>query len=241
MKNRISLLLLAVVAVVCSSVLSSCHIGCIKGSGNEASETRKTGNFNKIDISGGFKVTLKQDTSKSLVVTADDNLMKYIRTEVGGGKLRILTRKNICNNAPIAITLNVGTINEIKGSGAVEIVSEGRINTQNLNLQFSGTSKINLDLNAADVKTETAGTSEIVLKGQAASHAVEVAGVADLQAFDFVVGNYKINTSGSADCKINVLSSLIVNSQGASDIKYRGNPTKVETEKSGAASVKKVE
>lgn len=240
MKNRISLLFV-IVAVVCTSVLSSCHIGCIKGSGNEASETRKTGDFSKIDISGGFKITLKQDTSKSLVVTTDENLMKYVRTEVGGGKLRILTRKNICNDAPIAITLNVGAINEIIGSGAVELASEGRINTQNLKLQFSGASKVNMDVSAADVKTETAGAAEIVLKGQAASHNVEISGVGKLQAFDFVVGNYKINTSGSADCEINVLKSLVVNTQGASDIKYRGNPTKVETEKSGAASVKKVD
>lgn len=239
MRNRISLLLVAIAATGLS-VLSSCHIGCIKGSGTSASETRKTGAFDKIDISGGFKVTLKPDTSKSLVITTDDNLIKYIRTEVGGGKLRILTRKDICGESPIAITVNVGAISEIVGAGAVELASEGRLATQNLKLQFSGASKINLDLSAADVVTETKGTTEIMLKGQAASHSVEAAGVANIKAFDFVVGSYKINTSGSSDCEINVLKSLEVNTQGAADIKYKGSPTEVKSDKSGASSVKKV-
>ncbi|MDT3404942.1 head GIN domain-containing protein [Mucilaginibacter terrae] len=240
MKNRISLLFIAVAATGLS-VLSSCHIGCIKGSGNQATETRKTGDFTKIDISGGFKIILKQDTSKTLAVTADDNLMKYIRTEVGGGKLRILTRKNLCNEAPVSITLNVGAIDEIVSSGAVELTTEGRIATQNLKLQFSGASKIDMDLNAADLVTQAKGATDIILKGNAASHSMEIAGTANVKAFDFVVGNYTINTSGASDCQINVLKSLIVNSQGASDIKYKGNPTEVKTDKAGAASVKKVE
>ena len=38
--------------------------------------------FKQIDISGGFKVNLKQDSSMTVSITADDNLMKYIRTEI---------------------------------------------------------------------------------------------------------------------------------------------------------------
>ncbi|MVN89886.1 head GIN domain-containing protein [Mucilaginibacter aquatilis] len=239
MKNRIALFLVAVAAVG-AFALSSCHIGCIKGSGTPATETRQLGNFSKIDISGGFKVTLKQDTGKQLTVTTDDNLMKYIRTEVSGDKLRIYTRKNICNDAPIVVNLNVKSLSEVVGAGAIELLSDGRINTQNLKLQFSGANKINLDLSAADLLTQAKGVTEINLKGQAASHNVEIAGTAQIKAFDFVAGKYVINAAGDAECEINVLKSLEVNSQGASNIKYRGNPTDVKTDKAGAASVKKV-
>lgn len=239
MKNRISFLVI-IIAVVSISVLSSCHIGCIKGSGNKVTENRNITRFSKIEVSGAFKINIKQDSSLALTVMADDNLMKYIRTQVNGNKLRIYTRKNFCNDSPIIINVGVGRLEEIEGSGAVELASEGRINVQNLNLHFSGVSKIDLDLSAAEVKTKASGATEISLKGQAASHTVDISGVGKLHALDFVTGIYKIETSGSSKCEINVLKSLVTNTSGVSDIQYRGNPSNVEEHKSGASELKKV-
>jgi len=240
MKINISFLVV-LVAVISLSVLSSCHIGCIKGSGKQVTENRNITAFSKIDISGGFKINIKQDSSLALSVMADENLMKYIRTEVNGNKLRIFTRKNFCTDAPIMVNVGIKQLEEIKGSGAVELTSEGRVNVNNLKLDFSGASKIDLDLSAADVKTEARGATELNLKGQAASHTVDVSGVGRLHALNFVVGNYKIESSGSANIEINVLKSLVTNTSGVSNIQYRGNPTKVEEHKSGSSSLKKVE
>jgi len=240
MKNRITVLFVIIAAFGLSVLTSSCHIGCVKGSGKAISENRIINKFSKIDISGGFKINIKQDSSLTLNVTADDNLLKYIRTQVNGNKLRIYTRKNFCNNAPIVINLGVGQLEEIKASGAVELASQSRINTRNLKLDFSGASKIDMDLSAADVKTSARGATEIKLKGQAASHSVDIAGVGKLSALDFVVGNYKVNTSGSGHCQVNVLKSLITNTSGVSNIEYRGSPSTIETHKSGTSNIKKV-
>ncbi|WP_345953146.1 head GIN domain-containing protein [Mucilaginibacter sp. PAMB04168] len=240
MKNRISILLL-LVAVTSLSVMSSCHLGCIKGSGKQVSENRNISKFSKLEISGGFKINLKQDSSYTLSVTADENLMKYIRTEVSGNKLKLYTRKNFCSESPIMLNVGIGQLEEIKGSGAVELVSEGRINAQNFKMSFSGASKIDMDLSVADLQTEASGATQINLKGQAASHTLKVSGVGKLHAFDFVVGNYNIKTSGSGNCEINVLKSLITHTSGVANIQYKGNPSNVETHKSGASSIKKVQ
>jgi hypothetical protein len=240
MKNRINILFIAI-AAVSLSLLSSCHIGCMKGSGNSVTENRKIAGFSKIDISGGFNINIKQDSSNTVTVTGDDNLLKYIRTEVSGNKLRIYTRKNFCQDAPVAITVGFRQLEEIKGAGAIELTSAGRLNLQNLKLEFSGASKINLDLSAADVATSVKGATTIALAGQAASHNIKASGVAKVQAFDFIVGKYDIKTSGSGNCQINVLKSLKVNTSGVSTIEYRGNPSEVETNKSGSSKVTKVQ
>jgi hypothetical protein len=240
MKNRIAALL-PVAALFLITWLSGCNLKCIKSSGKDVSENREVPAFTKLDISGGFKINLKQDSSNIISITADEKFMKYIRTEVSGNKLRIHTRKNFCGEHAIRVNLSINRLEEIKGSGAVELASEGRINTQNLKMQFSGASKIDLDLSAANVSTEASGATEIALKGQAASHKVNVSGVGKLRALDFVVGNYEIKTSGSGNCQINVLNSLVTNTSGVSDIQYRGNPSKIETQKSGPSSIKKVQ
>ncbi|WP_342647598.1 head GIN domain-containing protein [Mucilaginibacter sp. CSA2-8R] len=231
-------ILLLLIGVI---TLPACHIGCIKGSGKKVNESRMVGSFSKLDISGEFKINLKQDSGHAVTVMADDNLMKYIKTEVSGDKLRVFTRKNFCSENVITVTIPVKQLSEIKGSGAVTLTSDGRINTQNFKMELSGVSKVDMDLSAADVQTKVSGAAEISLKGQAASHKVEVAGISKLHAFDFVVGNYNIQTSGSGNCEINVLKTLIVHTSGAADIKYKGNPSSIESEKSGASKLVKVQ
>ena len=239
---KISNSFLAVIAFVLSSaILSSCHMGCIEGSGKTVTENRKITNFSKIDVAGNFTINVKQDSSLSLKVSADDNIMKYIRTEVSGNKLRIYTRKNLCSQQPITVNLGIKSIEEVKAAGVTELTSVGRINTQDLKLKFAGASKINLDLSAADLETVGSGSTELNLTGQAASHKINISGVGELHALNFVVGSYDIHISGSGNSQINVLKSLTTHISGFSSIEYRGNPSEVDTNKSGASQVKKIQ
>jgi len=228
------------VTAVSLTVLSSCRFGCVKGSGHKVTESHKMGDFTQIDISGGFKVNLKQDSSLNVTINGDDNLMKYIRTSNEGDKLRIYTRKNLCPSGEIVINIGVKNLEEIKTSGAIEINSDGKLNTKDLSIHTSGGSKITMDLDAANLETEGSGASEINLKGQATSHKVHLTGSGKINAFDFVVGSYDIETTGASECEINVLHDLNVNTTGASDIKYRGNPSNVNSHKTGASTLTKV-
>jgi hypothetical protein len=235
---KIKILLAGLVAI---TAFSSCMFNCVHGSGVAITEDRKVDDFTKLDVSGGYKITLKQDSSLSLKITADDNVMKYIVATVNGDKLRISTKKNICAKKAIEIVIGVRNLDGLKGSGAIEVTSNGKLNVKDLAIQLSGASKVNLDLNAASVTTKGTGATEISLKGQAASHTVHLTGSGKISALDFVVGKYDIETTGASECKINVLTDLRVHTTGASEIEYRGNPTNVNTSKAGASSVKKID
>ena len=113
------------------------------------------------------------------------------------------------------------------------MVTEGKINTKDLRFNLNGASKVDMDLNADNVVTEGNGSTEMNLSGQATSHKIEFAGSGKINALDFVVGSYDIETTGASDCNINVLKDLNVNTTGAADVKYRGNPSNVNTSKTG--------
>jgi hypothetical protein len=238
-KPYLKILLLAAIASV--AVLSSCRFRCKKGSGDMITENRKVAEFSRLDIAGGFKVKLVQDSSQKVTITADDNLMKYIETEVSGDKLTLKTTKNICSSGEITVLIGVRHLQELEGSGAVDLSAAGPLNIGDIRFHFSGATKVDLELNAGTVNTEGTGSTEIKFKGQAGIHNVEMTGSGNLDALDFVVGKYSIKTTGAAECKINVLNSLSVNTTGASDIEYRGNPKDVNTKKTGASSVKKID
>jgi hypothetical protein len=203
-------------------------------------ENHKMADFKQIDISGGFKVNLKQDSSMAVSITADDNLMKYIRTSDDDGRLHIYTKKNLCGSGELVINIGVKDLEKIKTSGAVDINSDGKIVTKDLSFELNGASQVNMELDAANVTTEGSGAAEIHLKGQASSSKISLSGSGKIYAFDFVVGSYDIETTGASHCEINVLHDLNVNTTGASDIQYKGNPSNVNSHKTGASTLTKV-
>lgn len=232
------IILLSLAAVF---ALGSCRYKCIKGSGREAAENLTVANFTEINVKGGYHIILKQDSSLYLNITADDNVLKLIRTEVDGDKLRISTKRNICAERPITITIGIKRLEAIEGSGAIELENQGKLNVNDLKLKFSGASKVNLDLSANNVTTEGSGATEINLKGQATSHSVHLTGSGKLYALDFIVDKYDLETTGASECKINVLNELNTHTTGAADIEYRGNPAHVNNSKVGAAEIKKID
>ncbi|RCH56366.1 DUF2807 domain-containing protein [Mucilaginibacter hurinus] len=229
------------IASIAVTAFSSCNNSCKQGSGNIATDTRKVEDFTKIEVSGGYKVTLKQDSSLSIAITTDDNLFDDIKTSVSGGTLTIKPNKNICATESSTLVIGVRNLEKIAGSGAVDFASAGKLTTGNLSISLSGSGKVDLDLNAANVYTEASGATELKLRGQATAHSIEMSGSGKVEALDFVVGNYTINTSGASESSINVLNSLIVKTSGSSSIQYRGNPRTVKNDESGASSIKKIE
>ena len=220
--------------------LSSCDKRCMNGSGNKVTETRKVTDFSKINVSGGYTIKLVQDSSLSLAIMADDNLQKDIITDIDGDMLKI-SNKNLCNGSEdIVITIGVRSLKEIKASGAVDILSNGKINTGDMDIRLSGSTKLTLDINAARLTTQATGSSEINLKGQASEHNLKLSGSSNVNALDLVTGVYNISSSGSSDSNINVLQELNVHSSGSSSIKYRGNPASINNDKSGSSSIEKV-
>jgi len=232
--------IIAVIAGITLSSLSSCVFHCVKGSGNMVTDNHQLSDFNKINIEGGFKVILKQDSSLTLKVTADDNLLKYIKISVDDHRLHIYTKKNFCSSGELTLNIGVKNLEEIKGSGAVDVSADGKLVTKDINFKFSGASKVNLDLNAANVTTHSSGATEMNLKGQATSHYIDLSGVGKINALDFVVGSYEIHTTGAGNCDVNVLNSINVHSTGASEVRYRGNPTSISNDKTGASSLEKI-
>jgi len=236
-KHLVSIYILAASALLL--LLPACTLTCVTGSGTKVSEDRKVDDFTSLKVSGNFKVVLVQDSSLNLHITTDDNLMKYIKTSVEGGKL-IVSNENVCPTGDQQLTIGVRNLNGIRISGAVEMASQGKINTGDMEMQLSGATKVTLDINAARLTTKGSGSTEINLKGQASTHDVDLSGSGNVNALDFIVGDYNISTSGSSDCSINVLRELNVHSSGSSSIKYRGTPTQINNSKSGSSSIEKV-
>ncbi len=204
-----------------------------------ASEDRKLDAFTKISTSGNFKIVLKQGPA-AVKVSADDNLLKIVETKVSGDELKISVSNDICTDKQLEVAITNPDFKAVKSSGALDLSADGKLNIKDFDMELAGVSKVNLDLTAANVKTLANGSSEINLKGQATTNNVTLNGSANLNALDFIVASYHIETRGDAHCKVNVLSELDVNVSGSGDVQYKGNPGKINNENAGSTSLKKI-
>ncbi|RFZ85498.1 DUF2807 domain-containing protein [Mucilaginibacter terrenus] len=240
MKKAVRILTISAAVISLISFSSCKRFRPVRGSGVSATEKRTVVDFEKIDISGGFNVHIRQDSSSAVTITADDNLLKYIKTSVEGGKLRIYSTRNFFGGSNVSVSVGFKHLRALEASGGVEVVGDGHINTGDFDLDLSGSTNVKLDITAARVHTEGSGSTEISLKGQATSHDIDMSGSGTVDALDFVVGKYNIETSGASHCRINVLTDLSVHTSGSSEIEYRGNPSNVNSDKSGSSSITKI-
>jgi hypothetical protein len=216
-------------------------VDCKTGSGKMVTEKREVKSFSQLNIEGSFNVVIKQDSVESLSITADDNLIKDIKSNVDGNELHVKLKENTCNTGKLTLNIGVRNLSLINAAGSVTLASSGKITTKDLTMDFSGDTRATLDLNANNVKTTGSGSTEVNLTGQASSHTVSFSGSGTVNALDFVAAKYTIETSGDSHCKINVLNELNVSSSGVSNVEYKGNPTNIHEDKSGSSTLKKIE
>lgn len=228
-------------AVSAAVLISGCNsLDCVSGSGNQVTQTRDVDPFTAVEVGGAIKLVIKQDSSQQLRIVADDNIQERIDTRVSGNTLSIEMDGNFCETGPVTVYASAKTFKGVSASGAVEVLSDGKISSDSFELDLSGASKVMLDLNTGEMRTDASGSTEVKLKGQARSHKIELSGAGEVNALDFVVGDYQIRTSGSSDLRINALNNLDVESSGSSEISYRGNPKNVSNRNSGSSSLNKI-
>jgi hypothetical protein len=232
---------IAFIALLIPVLFAGCEHKCIEDAGQQVSRTLSVKDFDQIKVEGAIQLVMVQDSSYKIQIDADSNIINYVKADVSGSELKLkLEDAKYCGTDSIVIRVGIGELKALKLDGTVKAVGEGRIYADDLALSFSGTTDVKMELSAGKVVTRVDGVAKIALNGQAGVHDLKIRGTAKIDAFDFTVGVYDIDTEGTGKANINVLNELKVKTSGSSEIYYKGNPKKVEEKKSGATKLEKV-
>ncbi|HEX8679345.1 MAG TPA: DUF2807 domain-containing protein, partial [Chthoniobacterales bacterium] len=129
-------------------LLSGCRWVGVKGNGNVKTEDRPIGEFTKIEADGAFTINWSNGPAK-LSITADENLMEYIRTNRSGDRLSIDWVKPLRGTDGIKINVSSPTLTSAQLNGAVRLVA-ANLSGPEFYLEANGASRIALhgDVNA---------------------------------------------------------------------------------------------
>lgn len=204
-------------------------------------EKRDVSGFNELSISSAFLVEISVGNTESLEIEADDRYMDDIITEVRGGKLFIKLRdsrgRRRMNSSPKAY-LTVKSLDRIEASGAVKVETRDELKTNKLEIQLSGASVLDLQVDVKELYLQASGACVINIEGTATEQTVKTNGATTYRAYDLESEIADIRVTGAGSARVSVSEKLDVRASGASSIRYKGRPS-VNSDTSGASSVKR--
>ena len=138
----------------------------VRGNGKMVTETRSSGSFDGVRVSGAIDLFVRTDSVTAVRVDGDENLLKYVEVELDGSMLRIRTRSgiNLKPTRSIRVYVSAPEFSRLEASGACDIFTVNKINsTGTLNVDLSGASDAKLEVNAPGVKVEVSGAGSCLL------------------------------------------------------------------------------
>ncbi len=232
-------LVLSIIASSCGEILDK----KVRGNGDIKTETRSTDAFSAIDVSGAIEVFVRQDSSSSVKIESDANLLELIEVHNEGGTLHIHEKDgfNLKSTRGIKVHVTGSTIKNFNASGACNIYSENKLtNTERMDIDLSGASNARLDLNAPAVQANLSGACSITLKGETRNVELDGSGASKFHCYDLMAESVDVSISGAGDADVHASVKLDVSVSGAGSVRYKGNAV-VNQRISGAGSVKKAD
>lgn len=211
----------------------------VHGNGNLGSQTRSTGSFNAVHVLGSMDVVLNPGSDYSVKVEADENLLPYILTDRDGDALVVHTRNgyNLQSHNNIKVYVTAPSIEGIVVSGSGSFISNGKLTSQRLKIDVTGSGDVKLDVDAPEISSEATGSGNVTLAGNTRNFSSEINGSGELHCFNLLSENTKVEIAGSGDAEVYASKSLDVQISGSGDVKYKGTP-QINQHIAGSGSVR---
>lgn len=219
--------------------------GAIQGSGVIKSQTRKLADFNAISLDYPAEVTIKQGASNSIVITADDNLLKQLSSDVKGDTLTITNTESnwsdrVKPTKTITVVITLKDVSKIHMSSAGTLLAQD-LKTDSLELIVSGAGDVSLpNLEVTSLDVNLSGAGNITADGKAESVDVNISGFGGFKGGDLHSQTANVRITGAGSATVWVEKSLDAHISGAGNISYYGDPT-VDESISGAGNVNQLD
>jgi len=191
---------------------------CEHGNGKAKTETRELARFDELEVSGAFEIKVSAaQSSQTVRITADENILPLIATDLEGNKLAIHPKKSICTEMAIVVEINVASLVSLVSSGSDNVKIEG--------------------LDTGKFSVTMSGSSDVELAGKTKSLEAGISGAGNLNARNLKTEETGLNISGSGSADVYASEELKVEIVGVGEVNYYGNPKKIDRQIIGVGNL----
>jgi hypothetical protein len=218
--------------------------GCaiVRGSGKVETETRGVSGFTKVELAGVGELRITSGDTEGLTVTADDNVLPFISTEVKGDTLVISLEDRgmpitLTSASDIVYRLSVRDLAGVKVSGSGTVRVDG-LKTDDLEIEVSGSGTVQASrLDVTQLRYILSGSGKASMSGAAKNLSVDINGSGSLDAAELEATGAYVEINGSGRATVWVKDVLDARVSGSGDIRYYGTP-RVNQDVSGSGNVR---
>jgi drug/metabolite transporter (DMT)-like permease len=199
----------------------------VSGSGNMVTETRQVSGVDRVRSTINAIVQIQQGATEALTVSADDNLLPYLVTEVRGGELviRWQSNTNIRTFRPVQVNLTVKDLAGVVTTSSGKIIV-GPLTTGDFNMNLSSSGDVEIQqIQAGRITAGLSSSGSVAIKGSANSLNLSLSSSGSFIGSDLQVQQATVTVSSSGDAALWVTQSLQANISSSGNVTYYGNPS----------------
>lgn len=189
----------------------------IEGSGRVVRQNRSVGAFRRVETLGSEVVEVRLGARPSLVIAADDNILRLISSEVKNGTLKIESRGSYRTRSPIRVWITTPDLEAFSTMGSGNVTIHGVDNRQ-LSLAIHGSGDMQATGRTRQLDVSIYGSGNARLGGLTA---------ADVNAALYGSGSATVRASGELDAQV----------VGSGTLRYLGQPASVRRQRIGSGRI----
>lgn len=207
----------------------------------EKTEVRNVTGFSKIDVSEGIKVELTLGDKEFVEVTADEEYIDIVLTEVSNGELNIYIKGNNWNNnnKKILVKVTATKVESIDVSSGASVISQNLIESDELDMSASSGSSLKIAFKAKEASCDVSSGANAKLKGAAKYFDTEASSGSSIHAGEVIAVKVMADVSSGASISVHAEEEINAEASSGGSIKYSGSPKNVDIDKSSGGSVRK--
>ena len=187
--------------------------------------------YTELQIENAINVIVSNEQDQISVITTE-KLINDVVIEKTDNKLRLYLKKNIhLYRSDIKIILPYNpNLQEIELSGASNFQSEFTLKNEKIDINLSGASDFQCDIEAKEIEIELSGASDATLSGETNTLSLKLSGASNIikkitnNHYSLICNQCECDLSGSSDVYIHCNDNInIINLSGASSLHYTGN------------------
>lgn len=207
----------------------------VVGSGQVAVEGRSVAESERLKLSTGARVVLRQGPRFSVSVEAEENVLPLIATRSENGVLIVEDEKPF-KSSSAAVLITVRELSSLEATANVAVLVE-RLRLPSLSLSMGGMSAVVLrDVSVAGLHASLGDSSVLKASGTADEASFQLGGKSAVQASRLEAKSVLVTGGGSSQAIVWASEALRVALGGSAGVSYYGNVRPTESA-SGAATV----
>jgi len=190
----------------------------VHGSGIAVSQTRELALFKSVELAGSNNVIVDVGHEQSVVVHADDNLLRYVTTRVRAMRLVVGNLSgSFSTKSPMWVEIRVPTLTALRLTGSGTVSARG--------------------IDSRVLRATLDGNGVLRATGTATRLFADVGGSGDAQLQQLIARDVHAVVNGSGRILVTATDRLDASIPGSGAVVYLGHPLRVSTSVTGSGAV----